>query len=67
MFLGKNAGIGLGEVKICTLPGLWEMGGAPASKQCCSKHCCSLGAADAIGVAAIAIAAPPAAKDAVMA
>src|SRR4029077_16350385 len=47
----------LGEVKICTLPGLWEMVGAPASKQCCSKHCCSLGAAEALGAVAIATAA----------
>ena len=38
----------------------------PPSKQCCAKHCFSLGAADAIGAAAIAIAAAPAAKDAVM-
>jgi hypothetical protein len=57
----------LGEMKICTLPGRWEMVGAPASKQCCSKHCCSFGAANAIGAAAIAIAAAPTAKAAVMA
>jgi hypothetical protein len=57
----------LGEVKMCTLAGPWRMVGASASKQCCSKHYCSLGAADAIGAAAIAIAAAPAAKDAVMA
>ena len=53
-------------MKVCTLPGSWEMVGASASKQCCAKHCFSLGAADAIGAAAIAIAAAPAAKDAVM-
>jgi hypothetical protein len=57
----------LGEVKICTLAGRWEMMGASASKQCCPKHCCSLGAADAIGAATIAIATAPAAKGAVMA
>jgi len=57
----------LGELKICTLPRPWETVDASTSKQCCAKHCCSLGAADAIGAAAIAIAAAPAAKDAVMA
>ena len=62
-----NAGKALGEVKICTLSGCWEMVGASTSKQCCAKQRCSLGAADAIGAAAIAIAAAPAAKDAVMA
>ena len=58
--------MGLGEVTIWTLAGPWLMVGASASKQCCSKHCCSLGAADAIGAAAIAIAAAPATKAAVM-
>jgi len=63
---GSMAGKSSGEVTICTLPGRWEMIGASAARQCCSKHCCSLGAADAIGAAAIAIAAAPATKAAVM-
>jgi hypothetical protein len=54
---GKNAGRGLGEVRICTSPGSWEMVGAATSKQCCSKQRCSLGAAQALGAVAIATAA----------
>ena len=56
----------VGLETICTLPGACEMSDAPAARQCCSKHCCSLGAANAIGAAAIAIAAAPATKAAVM-
>jgi hypothetical protein len=51
----------LGEVKICTLAGPWQMIGASASKQCCSKQCCSLGVAAAIGAMPTAMAAATAA------
>jgi hypothetical protein len=51
----------LGEVKICTLAGPWQIIGASASKQCCSKQCCSLGAAAAIGAMPTAMAAATAA------
>jgi hypothetical protein len=52
---GKTAGKAWGELKICTLPGAWQVD--PGTKQGCS-----LGAAAALGAVAIAIAATAAAN-----